>query len=451
MSVQSREVLVIGAGIAGLTAARDLAVDGYDVAILEARERIGGRIWTSREFGLPADLGASWIHGFEDNPIARLARRHAIAIVRTNVSSVTPARYRSMVLYDADGRRLSSSETAEMSEMMADYLDFVAAKQKEGHEKSMLEVEEMFATSQGYDSDQRRRLTFIARTYLEHEWAGPRSEVSLLEYDKSLGFAGHDRVFPEGYAQITDRLAEGTQILLGHEVRQVDYSGARVDLLTNHGSFQANHVLVTVPLGVLQAGRIAFNPSLPRGKREAIRKMRMGVFNKIFLKFDSVFWGDDYELIGYMGNQDSDWPEIVNFHKIAGLPLLLAFSAGAAGEQNELRSDAELVACLVECLRKMYGRNIPEPSGHIVTRWKQDPFSLGSYSYVPVGSKQSQRRQIGMPVENRLFFAGEATSQFFPSTVHGAFLSGVRAAYEIMLADAKEDLIKDSQGGVDSY
>src|SRR5262249_40281067 len=152
---------------------------------------------------------------------------------------------------------------------------------------------------------------------------------------------------------------------------------------------------------------------------------------------------------GYMGNQDSDWPEIVNFHKIAGLPLLLAFSAGAAGEQNELRSDAELVACLMECLRKMYGPDIPEPSGHLITRWNKDPFSLGSYSYVPVGSTQSQRRQIGMPVANRLFFAGEATSQFFPSTVHGAFLSGVRAAYEIMLADAKEDLIKDHHGPTD--
>ena len=232
MSVQSREVLVIGAGIAGLTAARDLAIDGYDVAILEARERIGGRIWTSHELGLPADLGASWIHGFEDNPIARLARRHDIAIVRTNISSVTPARYRSMALYDEDGHRLSSGETAEMSEMMADYLDFVAAKQKEGHEKSMLAVEELFAASQGYDPDHRRRLTFIARTYLEHEWAGPRSDVSLLEHDKSLGFAGHDRVFPEGYAQITDRLAEGTDILLGHEVTQIDYSGARVDVLT---------------------------------------------------------------------------------------------------------------------------------------------------------------------------------------------------------------------------
>jgi len=103
MSAQSREVLVVGAGIAGLTAARDLAVDGYDVAILEARERIGGRIWTSQELGVPADLGASWIHGFEDNPIARLARRHAITIVRTNISSV---------LRHATARQSSTTRTA---------------------------------------------------------------------------------------------------------------------------------------------------------------------------------------------------------------------------------------------------------------------------------------------------------------------------------------------------
>jgi monoamine oxidase len=451
MSSESREVLVIGAGIAGLTAARDLAVDGYDVAVLEARERIGGRIWTSHELGLPADLGASWIHGFEDNPISRIARRHAIGIVRTNISSVTPARYRSIALYDHDGRRLGSDETAAMADMMADYLDFVVEKQKQGHEESMLAVEEGFAASQGYDADQRRRLRFIARTYLEHEWAGPRSEVSLLEHDKGLGFAGHDRVFPDGYAQVTERLAVGSEILLGHEVEQVDYSGARVDVLTNRGSFHASHVLVTVPLGVLQAGRVAFNPRLPKAKRDAMRRMRMGVFNKVFLKFDSVFWDPEDELIGYIGSEDDDWPEIVNFHKIAGLPLLLAFSAGTAGEKNELRSDVELVACLMDCLRKMYGQAIPEPVGHLVTRWNQDPWSLGSYSYVPVGAKQSLRRQIGAPVASRIFFAGEATSQFFPSTVHGAFLSGVRAAYEIMLAAARSDLMKDAQGDVDTY
>jgi monoamine oxidase len=450
-STQSSEVLVIGAGIAGLAAARHLAINGYDVVVLEARDRIGGRIWTSQALSIPADLGASWIHGFEDNPIARLARRYDVPVLRTDISSVTPARYRSVALYDEDGRRLDDAEIAAISELMADYLDFVAAKQKEGVEMSLLAVEEAFAEAEGLDAERRRRLNFIARTYLEHEWAGPRSEVSLLEFDKTLGFAGHDRVFPGGYSQITDRLAEGTRILLEHEVKQVDYSGARVDVLTTQGSFQANHVLVTVPLGVLRAGRIAFNPSLPRDKREAIRTTRMGVFNKIFLKFDSVFWGDDYELIGYMGSQDSDWPEIVNFHKIAGVPLLLAFSAGAAGEQNEQRSDAELVACLMDCLRKMYGQNITEPSGHLITRWNQDPFSLGSYSYTPVGAKQSERRQIGMPVENRVFFAGEATSQFFPSTVHGAFLSGVRAAYEIGLADAKADLLQSGQDSGDLY
>lgn len=163
------EVIVIGAGISGLTAARDLGIDGYDVLVLEARDRIGGRIWTSRELGLPIDLGASWIHGFEDNPIARLARRHHIEILRTDISSVTPARYRSVALYDEDGRRLTDPEVVEMSDMMADYLEFIAQKQKEGIEMSLLEVENAFAATYSLTVEQIRRLTFIARTYLEHE------------------------------------------------------------------------------------------------------------------------------------------------------------------------------------------------------------------------------------------------------------------------------------------
>ena len=195
---QKVEVIVIGAGIAGLAAARDLSIDGYDVLVLEARNRIGGRIWTSRDLGVPADLGASWIHGFEDNPISRLAKRHGIEILRTDISSVSPARYRSVALYDEDGHRLSGQETVEISEMMADYLDFIALKQTEGREMSLLAVEEEFAATQNFNPGERRRLNFIARTYLEHEWAGPRSEVSLLEYDKALNFAGHDRVFPRG-------------------------------------------------------------------------------------------------------------------------------------------------------------------------------------------------------------------------------------------------------------
>lgn len=439
-SQRKYEVIVIGAGISGLTAARDLGIDGYDVLVLEARDRIGGRIWTSRELGLPIDLGASWIHGFEDNPIARLARRHHIEILRTDISSVTPARYRSVALYDEDGRRLTGPEVVEMSDMMADYLEFITQKQKEGIEMSLLEVENAFAATYSLTAEQIRRLTFIARTYLEHEWAGPRSDVSLLEYDKALHFAGHDRVFPGGYDQVTEKLAQDSHILLNHEVRQIDFTGNLVDVLTNHGSYHANHVLVTVPLGVLQAGRIAFNPSLPRSKRDAIRKTRMGIFNKVFLKFDSVFWDADYELIGYMGTGENDWPEIINFHKIANIPVLLAFSAGAAGAKNESLSDEEVVGGLMASLRRMYGDSIPEPAGYQVTRWNNDPFSLGSYSYTPVGSKQSYRRQIGEPVENKIFFAGEATSQYFPATVHGAFLSGVRAAYEIMMADTKEDL-----------
>src|SRR6218665_115769 len=112
---------------------------------------------------------------------------------------------------------------------------------------SMLAVEEAFAEAQGFDAEKKRRLNFVARTYLEHEWAGPRSDISLLEYDKALTFAGHDRIFPQGYSQITDTLAGDSRVLLNHEVRQIDYTGELVDVLTNEGSYYAYHVLVTVP------------------------------------------------------------------------------------------------------------------------------------------------------------------------------------------------------------
>jgi monoamine oxidase len=445
------EVIVIGAGISGLTAARDLSIDGYDVLVLEARDRIGGRIWTSQELGQPADLGASWIHGFEDNPIARLARRHQIEILRTDISSVTPARYRAVALYDEDGRRLEPREMVEIADMMADFLDFIEAKQKAGREMSLREVELEFAQHHNLHEAALRRLNYISRTYLEHEWAGPREEISLLEFDNALYFAGHDRIFPGGYSQVVEKLAGDTRVLLNHEVRQIDYSGELVDVLTNHGSYFAYHVLVTVPLGVLQSGSIAFNPRLPRTKRDAFRKMRMGVFNKVYLKFENVFWDKDSELIGFMGGSDNDWPEIVNYHKLAGQPVLMAISAGTAGAKNENRSDSDLVESIMANLRRMYGEKIPAPSHSLVTRWNSDPFSMGSYSFVPVGSRQGFRRQLGMQVDNKVFFAGEATSQFFPATVHGAFLTGVRAAYEIMLADTKEDIMKDHKGPMDIY
>ena len=277
-----------------------------------------------------------------------------------------------------------------MSEMMSHYLAFIALMQHEGNKMCLIAVEDLFAELEGFDAEQRRRLTFIARTYLEHEWAGARGDVSLLEYEKARHFAGHDRVFPDGYAQLIEALAGDADVRLGHEVRQVDYSGGVVDVLTDQGSFQAHHVLVTVLLGVLRAGKIAFNPSLPRAKRRAIRNTHRGVSNKVLLKFDAVFWDRDYDLIDYMGSTDCGWLEIVDFHKIAKLPLLLAFSAGTAGEKNELRSDTELVADLMACLRKIYGADVPEPSGYLVTRMSQDAESLGSYSYVPVGSNHSK-------------------------------------------------------------
>ncbi len=201
---------------------------------------------------------------------------------------------------------------------------------------SLFAVEEEFAATQNYTPSQLRRLNFhcphVSRTRVG--WA---SLAGFAAWNTTRHYISRGTIvcFPGGYSQVTEKLAGDSKILLGHEVRQIDYTGYLVDVLTNHGSYHAYQVLVTVPLGVLQAGKIAFNPSLPRTKREAIRKTRMGVFNKVFLKFDKVFWDADFELIGYMG--DGDWPEIINFHKITGNPVLLRVQRRRDGQRRTNR------------------------------------------------------------------------------------------------------------------
>ena len=143
--------------------------------------------------------------------------------------------------------------------------------------------------------------------------------------------------------------------------------------------------------------------------------------------------------------------EIVNFHRIAGPHGAARLQRGNGRREDELRDNAELVACLMACLRKMYGQNIPRaggPSRHSMERGPlQSRLVLLRACRLQAEFAPTDRGTV----KNLVFFAGEATSQFFPATVHGAFLSGVRAAYEIMLADAKVDLMKDGQGEVDTY
>ena len=421
------EVIVIGAGIAGLAAARDLDVRAADTMSWCSRRATGSGA-ALLDLARSGRAGRPWepprIHGFEDNPISRLAKRHGIEILRTDISSVSPARYRSVALYEEDGRRLSGQETVDVSEMMADYLDFIALKQKEGREMSLLAVEEEFAATQNFNPGQRRRLNFIARTYLEHEWAGPRSEVSLLEYDKALNFTNTIVFFRKATASLPTSWFRTLEPSLGTKLKPMDSSGALVDVLTNHGGHLFHRVFVTVPLGVLQSGKIAFNPTLPASKHEAIRETRMGVFNKIFLKFDAVFWDKDYELIGYIGSSDCGLARNRQFRQNRRLAPLAGLQRGRGRPEKRtpqrLRTRGRPDGVSAENVWERESPSRPVTWSHVEA---QIPTASAPIPMSLSAPNKACAARWAYPLENRIFFAGEATSQYFPSTVHGAFLS----------------------------
>ncbi|MBI3162866.1 MAG: FAD-dependent oxidoreductase, partial [Chloroflexi bacterium] len=155
--------------------------------------------------------------------------------------------------------------------------------------------------------------------------------------------------------------------------------------------------------------------------------------NKVYLKFPQIFWDEKFEQIAYMGERVGEWCDWLNFAPYIGEPVLMAFHGGAKGYAIEELSDDEIIAGAMKTLRVMYGDSIPEPEGYVITRWGNDPFAFGSYSHVPPFASGEDYDALFEPVDDVLFFAGEAASREYPATVHGAYLSGVAAADEIAL------------------
>lgn len=416
-SRRDERILIVGAGVAGLAAAAELHALGFDdVAILEARDRIGGRLWTDAiGGGIPVDLGASWIHGVDGNPITAIARENGIATHPTN--------YDNDVVHFHDAERPSPSATQALRRFWR-----LADRQPDTRLQS---VHEQLLGTEPLTAPDRRYLDYLLNTIVEHEHAADLRNLSLASIQGGDAYGGHDAVFPGGYGQVADVLADGLDIRFLEVVTEVDYGRTEVVLTTAAGAtFEATRVVVTVPLGMLKQNLISFRPALPPRKRGAIEGLEMGVLNKTCLLFDDVFWDDDVELIGYVSGRRGQWAETLNLYPYTGHPILMMFNAGAYGARIERLSDQEIVAQALAALASMYGV-IPPPRDALITRWRSDPWTRGSYSYVPAGSSFQRYAELSEPVGDMLFFAGEATHVEYPSTVHGAFLSGIRAARQI--------------------
>ncbi|MBL8891757.1 MAG: FAD-dependent oxidoreductase [Planctomycetaceae bacterium] len=421
----SQQVIVIGAGLAGLAAARELQNHGFQVVVLEGRNRIGGRLWTSNKWpDIPVDLGASWIHGLVGNPLTELAKRAKAEIIETS--------YESNRLYDVDGQEIAEAKEQRLDRLRIQLESAIESAQDADQDVSLRRVIDRVAVRFGDNVETRQLVNFLASSTLEQEYAGSVERMSAQWFDSAEEFDGEDGLFPGGYHQITKFLADGLKIETNQVVQQIDWNQDQVRVTTNKGEFTADRMVLTLPLGVLKAEQVEFSPPLPNAYRSAIQKLEMGVLNKCYLRFPRVFWPQDVDWLECITVKHGEWVEWVSFARTIKAPVLLGFNAADRGREIEAWTDQQIVSSAMATLRHLFGPDIPAPIDYQVTRWASDPLALGSYSFNPVGADPKLRRQLAKPIADKLYLAGEATDHEYFGTAHGAYLSGLRAAAQII-------------------
>ena len=327
-------IVVIGAGAAGLGCARVLADTGRSVTVVEARDRIGGRIWTVDHEGTPVDLGASWIHGIDANPLSLLAKDAGQQLGVTD--------YDAIVIRTAEGERLDRGPFDEVD----------AALDRALREASDL-PDALARTLAVLDESQHTLAHYRAAAEVEHEFAADLADLALGAIDEGEEFGGDQVVLPGGYLRLLEPLAEDLDLRLETVVSAIRHTPGEVLIETDQGAIDADCCVITLPLGVLQAGSVAFDPPLPRPMAAAIERLGMGLLDKAVLFFPERFW-DDTEILGFAPETGSEWIEWVNLARLSGEPILMGFNAGSTAERVAALSDDEVVASTMGALRTMY-------------------------------------------------------------------------------------------------
>lgn len=413
-----KTVIVIGAGISGLAAAKKLKQKGFTVIVLEAQEKVGGRLRTDRTLGIPFDEGASWIHGPNGNPITNLASQSGANTFLTDDDNV--------IVYDVNGSAYSDSVLTSTENQ---FDNAVEAVQNAGTLTQNFET----VFNSLYPSQATNRLwKYMLSAFLEFNTGADISKLSSKYFYDDEEFGGKDVIITNGYDKVTDYLAQGLDIRLNTRVSAIDYTEQKVKVTANGNLFEGDYVLISVPLGVLKNNAINFTPALPNDKTTAIIKTNMGNVNKFLLVWNTPFWNTNLQYIGYTPNTKGKFNYFLNVKKFTTANALMTFAFGDYATATESMSDSEIINEAMLHLKSIYGNSIPNPTNMLRTKWGQNVNSYGAYSYATNGTTTADFDTLAKDVNNKLFFAGEHTNRAYRGTVHGAYLSGIREANKII-------------------
>ncbi|MEM7537141.1 MAG: NAD(P)/FAD-dependent oxidoreductase [Chloroflexota bacterium] len=442
--------IVIGAGMAGIMAARTLHDAGHAVKILEARNRVGGRTHTDHSLGVSVDLGGSWIHGAYANPLTELARTYNIA---TGYTDFVDASGSAILAFDADGTPLDRVEYAQGLQLASGAmahaygsLQYALPEATPAYDSYQALHEIGLPIPDNLTPTQRKGYYYASIIRAQYSAAADTHEMAWRVSNDYIRLPGGDQlVYGGGYNAITDRLAEGLTIETETIVSRIVYDNDGVTIHARKAgkdvTMHCEHVIITVPLGVLKAGVIDFAPALPQTKTDAIERIGFGNYEKIVFRFPEFFWPREFQRFNYLpGGIDPQEPELftswLNNGHYTGEPVIVAYHAGSRAQVINEMSDSELIETAMSVLTKLFGDRVegelPAPVSYVRTGWSHDPHCRGSYSFDKVGQQAGDRRALAASVANRLFFAGEATHPHYHSTVHGAYETGIRAAQEVM-------------------
>jgi monoamine oxidase len=410
------DAVVVGAGAAGVGAARALAAAGCRFVMVEARDRVGGRAWTVETgHGFPVDLGCEWLHAALTNPLVPLARAAGVAVDE----------YDKHWADEWNRATLGAQRYAEYRGAVDGLFEKAAALAAGGGPD--VPLGDLLAADDPWRPAAEAICGWVTGGHLD--------QVSAVDLGRSEETKVNWRL-PGGYGALIRTLAAGLPLRLSTPVTGIDWRGRDIVVETAAGSLSARQVILTLPTNVLAGEAIRFTPALPAEKLQAAADLPLGANLKVFLKIEGQPFGPprDHQLPTRYDRVESSFLHVHPF----GRPVVAAYLGGNLARDLEAAGPAamtafvegEIAAACGEALRGHF-------TGIAASGWLADPFAGGAYSYARPGVVTA-RATLAQPIDGRLHFAGEATAGRAYATAHGAYLSGLAAARAALAGLAPE-------------